>query len=83
MIRDGLSMPSEAWLRDVKDMDKTFCSFHPNKELNSGSGVTKNLVKHLCHKFPNRNEKVVSEFVRLRTRVRIRTMNYRAKFKKI
>ena len=56
-------------------MDKMFIVHHPTGRVRKGTGVTADFTKKLVQKFPERNEKILSYYCRLRNGIRIREMN--------
>ena len=73
--KGGLLRPTEKWLSDVKKMDEMFMSHHPAGKLRKGTGLIGDFLKVLKETFKDRDEKLLSFFCRLRTRIRIREMN--------
>ena len=77
MDKGGYLRPTEEWLSDVYEMDKMFIQHHPIGRVRKGTGVTADFKKILVEKFPERSEKVLAHYTRLRTCIRVREMNAR------
>ena len=75
--KGGYLRPTEEWLSDVYEMDKMFIQHHPTGRVRKGTGVTADFKKILVERFPERSEKVLAHYTRLRTCIRVREMNAR------
>ena len=75
--KGGLLRPTEKWLSNVIEMDQLFDNHHPKGRVRKGTGVTADFKKILVERFPERSEKVLAHYTRLRTCIRVREMNAR------
>ena len=82
MKKGAISNPSIEHENTVKSLDAIFESHHPKNGLKRGCGVRKILKKKISDLHPNLNYKLVSEFVEIRTQLRIKSINIAIKRKK-
>ena len=75
LSKGGYLRPTEQWFSDCTLMDKMFIVHHPTGRVRKGTGVTADFTKKLVQNFPERNEKILSYYCRLRNGIRIREMN--------
>lgn len=72
---DKLTFPSSEWMRDVKTMERSFKLYHPMEGIAHGPNVIGNFVQHLTSQVPHRHKKVLLQFSRARTSMRLRAIN--------
>ena len=82
MKKGAISNPSLEHENNVKCMDAIFESHHPKNGLKRGMGVRKNLKQKIAEIYPTLNHKLISEFVEMRTQLRIKSINIAVKRKK-
>ena len=77
--QSGLSVPSQGWPDTFHDMDAVFCAFHHLEPdgLSRKPGVITDMTDLLCSRFPSMDAKVVRKYARLRTFIRLGSVNRR------
>lgn len=77
----GLFKPSKEWLEEARKMDQYFKSYHKDA-ISSEKNVIANVSRKIQQKYSSIPSELVSYFVRLRTFIRINTLNRNLKHEK-